>query len=116
MWIALSQVILNLIANALKYSQEGAPIIAQVEGTEKECCISIHDMGVGIPSEVLPHIFERFYRVPGIQTQTGSGIGLGLDLDISHKIVERHGGRIDETASPGLAAHSQSSCPCLPNS
>ena len=97
----ISQVILNLIANALKYSPEGAPIIVTVEGTGKEYCISIHDMGVGIPPEMLPHIFERFYRVPGIEAQTGSAIGLGLGLYISHKIIERHGGHIDVQSTPG---------------
>ena len=100
----VSQVILNLFANALKYSPEGAPIAIRVEGTEKECSISVRDMGVGIPPAVLPHIFERFYRVPGIQTQTGSGIGLGLGLYISHKIVERHGGHIDVDSIPGTGS------------
>ena len=100
----VSQVILNLFANALKYSPEGAPITIKVESAEKECGIAIRDVGVGIPPELLPHIFERFYRVPGIQTQTGSGIGLGLGLYISHKIVERHGGRIDVHSIPGAGS------------
>ena len=50
---------------------------------------------------MIPHIFERFYRVPGVEVQTGSGIGLGLGLYISRKIVERHGGHIEVQSIPG---------------
>lgn len=96
----IGQVIINLLSNARKYSTSGSPIRLVVEQEPEECVISIHDSGVGIPSEVLPHIFERFYRVPGIEVQTGSSVGLGLGLYISRQIVERHGGRIDVQSSP----------------
>ena len=97
----ISQVILNLLANAQKYSPEGSPVTITVARAEQTCCIAVRDLGVGIPPHMLPHIFERFYRVPGIETQTGSAIGLGLGLYISHKIVERHGGSINVESSPG---------------
>jgi signal transduction histidine kinase len=97
----ISQVILNLLANAQKYSPEGAPITLKLVRNEETCTISVSDRGVGIPPEVLSHLFERFYRVPGIEPQTGSRVGLGLGLYISHRIVESHGGTISVQSSPG---------------
>lgn len=97
----ISQVILNLLANAQKYSPEGAPITLKLERGDDACSISVSDRGVGIPPEMLSHLFERFYRVPGIEPQTGSHVGLGLGLYISHKIVESHGGAITVQSHPG---------------
>ncbi|GHO91328.1 hypothetical protein KSF_013760 [Reticulibacter mediterranei] len=91
----IEQVVINLLSNARKYSAAGSPIRLVVRQENGECIVSVHDSGVGISSEMLPHIFERFYRVPGIEVQTGSSVGLGLGLYISKQIVERHGGRID---------------------
>ena len=96
----LSQVIINLLSNARKYSPSGSPISVTVERVGNEGIITVQDTGVGIPAEMLPHIFERFYRVPGIQVQAGSSFGLGLGLYISHKIVDRHGGRIEVQSTP----------------
>ncbi len=91
----IGQVIINLLSNARKYSAAGSPIRLVVRQDSGECVVSVRDAGVGISSEMFPHIFERFYRVPGIEVQTGSSVGLGLGLYISKQIVERHGGRID---------------------
>ena len=96
----LSQVIINLLSNARKYSPFGSPISVTVERVGNEGIISVQDKGVGIPADMLPHIFERFYRVPGIQVQAGSSLGLGLGLYISHKIVDRHSGRIEVKSVP----------------
>ena len=96
----LSQVIINLLSNARKYSPFGSPISVTVEHVGNEGIISVQDKGVGIPADMLPHIFERFYRVPGIQVQAGSSLGLGLGLYISHKIVDRHSGRIEVKSVP----------------
>lgn len=97
----ISQVILNLLSNARKYSPAGSPIMVRLQRAGDEGIILVRDMGVGIPRELLPYIFERFYRVPGIEVQVGSNVGLGLGLYISRKIVERHGGRIYAESSPG---------------
>jgi two-component system sensor histidine kinase/response regulator len=97
----LGQVIINLLSNARKYSSAGTPIFMALRQEGDTCVISIRDTGVGIPPEVLPRIFNRFYRVPGIEVQTGSSIGLGLGLYISNQIVQRHGGRIDVESIPG---------------
>lgn len=97
----IGQVILNLLSNAQKYSPKGSPITMTLQKVGNEGHLSVGDRGVGIPSEMLPHIFERFFRVPDVQVQTGSSVGLGLGLYISRKIVERHGGRITVQSTPG---------------
>ena len=96
----ISQVILNLLSNAYKYSPPASPIMMTAERDGDTCIIAVHDKGVGIPAELQPHIFDRFYRVPSTEVQTGSNVGLGLGLYISNKIVERHGGRIDVQSTP----------------
>ncbi len=97
----ISQVIINLLSNARKYSPKGYPITVTLQQAGYEALISVRDMGVGIPAEHLPHIFEQYYRVPGVEVQTGSHTGLGLGLYISRKLVERHAGRIDVQSIPG---------------
>ncbi len=97
----ISQVLLNLLSNARKYSPKGSPITVSLQQVGFETIISVRDMGVGIPSEMHSQIFEQYYRVPGIEVQNGASEGLGLGLYISRKIVERHGGHIDVESSPG---------------
>ncbi|MGE5334728.1 MAG: sensor histidine kinase, partial [Nitrososphaerota archaeon] len=97
----ISQVLTNLIANALKFSPPEAPVIVTVALADDEVVISVHDQGPGIPPEQLPHIFERFYQAPNTAAQSGSKLGLGLGLFISHEFVERHGGRLWAESTPG---------------
>jgi signal transduction histidine kinase len=97
----ISQVIINLLSNARKYSPKGTPITLTLEQAGYESIVSVRDIGVGIPAEMQSQIFEPFYRVPGIEVQTGSSTGLGLGLYISRKIVERHGGHIEVQSIPG---------------
>jgi PAS domain S-box-containing protein len=88
------QVISNLLSNALKYSPATQSVTVRVRATELECIVVVQDHGPGVPAEAQEHIFDRFYRVPGMQVQSGSGVGLGLGLHISKDIVSRHGGRL----------------------
>ncbi|GCE28153.1 hybrid sensor histidine kinase/response regulator [Dictyobacter alpinus] len=96
----LGQVVINLLSNARKYSKVGSPIEVILQKQEQTYCLIIKDVGVGIPANELPMIFDRFYRVPGNDVQTGSSTGFGLGLYISKQIVESHGGRIEVESVP----------------
>ncbi|HTI14633.1 MAG TPA: hybrid sensor histidine kinase/response regulator [Dictyobacter sp.] len=98
------QVLINLLSNARKFSAKGTPITISLQQSGYEVILSISDTGVGIAEEELPHIFEQFYRVPGIEIQTGTRTGLGLGLFISRKIIERHGGHIEVQSTPEVGS------------
>jgi len=95
------QILINLLSNARKYSPVGSPITIMLQQSGYEATITVRDMGVGIPEEALPHIFEQFYRAPGVEVLNGDRPGAGIGLYISRKIIERHGGRIDVQSIPG---------------
>jgi signal transduction histidine kinase len=97
----VQQAVGNLLSNALRYSPPDRPVSLRLVGTETEAIVSVHDEGPGIPREAMPHLFERFYRVPGLPVRTGSGEGLGLGLYVSRAIVERHGGHIEIESQRG---------------
>ena len=86
----LEQVLVNLIHNAVKFTRRGGAVTLSVRADGESVIFAVRDMGVGIPADDLPRIFERFYRVD--KSRTGSGTGLGLS--IAKHIVEAHGGRI----------------------
>jgi signal transduction histidine kinase len=86
------QVMINLLDNALKYSNQGSSVSIDVRAEKKKIMIIVSDEGGGIPAEDLPHIFERFYRVDKSRSRNSGGTGLGLA--IAKEIVESHGGSI----------------------
>lgn len=88
----LSQAIENLIMNAIKHSGENNKIIVEISEDTKYVYGSVIDFGVGIDSDHLPKIFDRFFRVPGIREETFPGLGIGLF--ISKQIISKHGGKI----------------------
>lgn len=88
----MTQVVLNLLGNALQYTPAGGQVRVTAEKEEGEVLVRIRDTGIGISSEDLPHIFERFYRVDKSRTRSGGGSGIGLT--ISRSLVEAQGGRI----------------------
>lgn len=87
-----SQVIVNILVNAIKYTNYGGTILIKVENYDDSINISIKDNGIGIPKEELHYIFERFYRVDKSRSKDTGGIGVGLA--ISKAIVSEHGGDI----------------------
>ncbi len=88
----ISQVITNLVSNALKYTPEGGHVEVQVNERKNSIEIVITDSGKGIPSEDIPYIFERFYRADKSRNRLTGGSGLGLT--ITKAIVESHKGKI----------------------
>ena len=95
----LEQAVMNLIDNAVKYSDEGGTINVGVSQDEDRFIIEVHDEGCGIPEEHHPRIFERFYRVDKGRSRKLGGTGLGLAI-VKH-IVLTHGGHIVVKSSPG---------------
>ncbi len=87
----IREVVNNLTENAIKYTPAGE-VIVDVTGTDDKVTISIKDSGIGIPSEDMPHLFQKFYRVDNVETNQIGGTGLGLYL--CRRLVETMGGRI----------------------
>ena len=90
------QVLLNLLDNAIKYSDPGAQVNVRVLDDIEYITVRVSDTGVGIPEEDLPNLFDRFYRVDKDRSRTTGGSGLGLA--ISKQIVEMHGGQLSVTS------------------
>ncbi|WLR55161.1 cell wall metabolism sensor histidine kinase WalK [Mesobacillus subterraneus] len=88
----ITQVLDNIISNAMKYSPEGGTITFKVKELDDQIVASISDEGVGIPKDNLDKIFDRFYRVDKARTRKLGGTGLGLA--IAREMVNAHGGRI----------------------
>jgi two-component system sensor histidine kinase BaeS len=89
----LSQILINLISNALKATAPGGAITLEGKRYPGGCTISVFDTGCGIATEELPLIFERFYR--------GRDGGLGLGLAILRELVDAHGGTIEVASTQG---------------
>lgn len=92
----MTQVAINLVENAINYAAEGAIEVDLETGTDS-IAVRVADHGIGIASEHLPRIFERFYRVDKGRSRSSGGTGLGLSI-VKH-IVEAHGGRVTVESS-----------------
>jgi two-component system phosphate regulon sensor histidine kinase PhoR len=95
----LEQAIVNLLDNAIKYSEPGDEVLITARALPNEVLISVTDHGCGIDRDHLPRLFERFYRVDKARSRKLGGTGLGLAI-VKH-IVQAHGGRISVQSTPG---------------
>jgi signal transduction histidine kinase len=98
----LYQVFLNLLDNAIKYSDPGARVDIEIDEDATSLTVRIKDTGLGIPTEDLGQLFERFYRVDKDRSRASGGSGLGLA--ISKQIVEMHGGSISVESEVGTGS------------
>lgn len=98
----ITQVLHNLISNAVKYSPPGGHIAVSAAENGAHVEFTVHDTGRGIAPEQLPHIFELYYRTPDAQAQPARGTGLGLF--IVRSLVEAHGGTVDVASTVGVGS------------
>jgi signal transduction histidine kinase len=92
----LERLIDNLVGNALKFSPDGSAVDVELSEVDGGAVLSVSDHGPGIPEEAIPHLFERFYRVPGTG-QSGSGLGLA----VVQEIAAWHGATVEVESEQG---------------
>lgn len=97
--LRLEQVVQNLLHNAIKYSLQGGQVRVTVQRSDGEAVLSVSDQGIGIPSQDLPRLFERYFRASNVETRRITGMGYGLY--VVREIVERHGGTITVASMEG---------------
>ena len=96
----MKQVFINLISNAVKYTDEGGEIYVEIFTEKERIIIEIRDTGIGIDKDSLPYIFDRFYRVDKARSRERGGTGLGLH--IVQQIVNLHDGKITVSSEPDV--------------
>ena len=97
--VGLSEVFVNILGNAIKYSHDGGRIVVQAGNDGDQVMVSIQDSGIGIAPSDMPHLFEGFYRGSG---QAAAESGHGIGLAVSRQIVEAHRGSISVESEPGV--------------
>ena len=98
----MEEVFINLLSNGIKYTGDGGWVKVQAYGERSYLCVQVSDNGIGISSEDLPHIFDKFYRVKNAQTRKITGTGLGLP--IVKRIVAAHLGMVEVESQPGVGS------------
>jgi signal transduction histidine kinase len=97
----LRRAIENVVRNAVRYAPEGSTIDVKLESADGAASVSVRDYGPGVPEEMLPRIFQPFFRVDGSRDSQTGGVGLGLA--IAQRAVGAHHGHITaQNAVPGL--------------
>jgi two-component system phosphate regulon sensor histidine kinase PhoR len=98
----LTQVLTNLVRNAVNYTPEGGVVSIRMSAEPEHVQIGVSDTGVGISPEDLEHVFDRFYRADSSRARNSGGFGLGLS--IARELVEAMGGSLTATSEPGLGS------------
>lgn len=112
--LRLTEVLTNLISNAIKYTPSNGRIDVMIETQDDSIITHIKDNGIGIPSHAIPQLFSKFYRVPSSEVQNEKGTGLGLF--ISKAIVEMHKGSIWVESQEGQGSTFSFSLPVITGS
>jgi heavy metal sensor kinase len=107
----LQQVIVNLVANAIKYTQEGGEVEVKVRADRGTAVLEVSDNGVGISAHALGHVFERFYRADKARSRNSGGAGLGLA--IVKAICTAHGAEINVSSEEGQGSRFTVELPLL---
>ncbi|MGH9662908.1 MAG: sensor histidine kinase, partial [Bryobacteraceae bacterium] len=105
----IERLLANLLSNAIKYTPAGGNISVRLHSGDSWAQLEVEDTGLGIPTDQLPHIFDRFYRVRSASTNPIQGLGLGLSFVAW--IVKAHGGRIDVASIVGKGSRFMVSLP-----
>jgi heavy metal sensor kinase len=95
----LERLLLNLLDNAFKFTPRGGRVRVLVSAGASQICLEVSDTGIGMPPDVLPHVFERFYRADPARSSSERGVGLGLSL--VKWIADRHDGAVQASSGPG---------------
>lgn len=98
----LTQAVVNLIDNAVKYSEPDTSVLVTCEVIDGEAVLTVTDQGRGIEPKHLPRVFERFYRTDKARSRELGGTGLGLSI-VKH-VAEAHGGRVSADSEPGVGS------------
>jgi two-component system sensor histidine kinase KdpD len=109
-FVLIEQALNNLLLNAAHYTPPGTTVEVKASAAPEELTISVADHGPGLPPESLPHVFDKFYRVPGAPAG-----GTGLGLSIVKGLVEAHGGRVEARNRPGGGAEFSIHLPMVAN-
>jgi signal transduction histidine kinase len=112
--LRLRQLFLNILDNAIRYTPSGGTVSSSLVRKNGSAFVSISDTGIGIPSEDLPFIFDRFYRVDKARSRADGGMGLGLA--IASSIAKLHGGEIEVESQVGKGTTFYITLPLLESS
>jgi two-component system sensor histidine kinase KdpD len=108
---ALDRILKNLVSNAMKYSPPGSAVHVAARARDGVAVeFSVHDAGRGIPADALPHVFEPYYRAPGV----GSARGAGLGLAVVKSLIDAHGGAIHLESAPDRGTRVTFVLPAVP--
>ena len=107
----ISQVLDNLLSNAVKYSPEGGSITVQLDCATEYCTVSVRDEGIGMSSEQIERIFDKFYRADASTTAVQ---GVGLGMTIVRDLIKSHGSEVTVKSAPGQGTTISFTLPFLP--
>ncbi|EDT39099.1 integral membrane sensor signal transduction histidine kinase [Burkholderia ambifaria MEX-5] len=95
----LLRTLINLLDNAIKYSTDATVVDVWIDADEHRVSVTVQDQGIGIPADAMPRLFEPFFQIDGTYRDASRGVGLGLPF--VKAVIERHGGSVEVTSTPG---------------